>query len=351
MRTAMIALLLALMPLPAAALETSEILELIAMPLAVAAVSEATGVPAADLGNVVAALNRADVPPAEFVQVIRYVPVALAVEDTRPQFVQFVETEVSNGVTGTRLVRVIDDRLRTYDVTPQFVAVTDPAPVYVLSESYVPPMVVTRVTELRTEPAPAFNLDTEDLLALIALPLAVDALSGTAGISATDIAQLVASLNAADIEPVRLVEVVRLAPVALVRGDDRDFVRFVRTEVDRGVRGDALVQVIERRFDDSDRVAVRRDHPHGGPPGQLKKQLGLKTGAEVVHRKQQPVVRVVDQTRRDKPKDTDKDRLGRGGPKIKRDKIDKDDRGNKANKGNKGNKGKKGNQGKGKNKP
>jgi len=28
---------------------------------------------------------------------------------------------------------------------------------------------------------------------------------------------------------------------------------------------------------------VARSHPHGGPPGQLKKELGLQTGAEVVH--------------------------------------------------------------------
>jgi len=31
------------------------------------------------------------------------------------------------------------------------------------------------------------------------------------------------------------------------------------------------------------RVAEVRAHPHGGPPGQIKKQLGLQTGAEVVH--------------------------------------------------------------------
>jgi len=31
------------------------------------------------------------------------------------------------------------------------------------------------------------------------------------------------------------------------------------------------------------RVASVRAHPHGGPPGQLKKELGLQTGAEVVH--------------------------------------------------------------------
>ncbi|MGZ8830562.1 MAG: hypothetical protein ACXW2Q_09315, partial [Thermoanaerobaculia bacterium] len=31
------------------------------------------------------------------------------------------------------------------------------------------------------------------------------------------------------------------------------------------------------------RVTEVRQHPHGGPPGQIKKQLGLQTGAEVVH--------------------------------------------------------------------
>jgi hypothetical protein len=31
------------------------------------------------------------------------------------------------------------------------------------------------------------------------------------------------------------------------------------------------------------RVEEVRIHPHGGPPGQIKKQLGLQTGAEVVH--------------------------------------------------------------------
>jgi hypothetical protein len=32
-----------------------------------------------------------------------------------------------------------------------------------------------------------------------------------------------------------------------------------------------------------ERVAEAKSHPHGGPPGQLKKQMGLQTGAEVVH--------------------------------------------------------------------
>ena len=100
MRTVILAFLLTILPLPLRALNTSEVLGLVAMPLAVAAVSEATGVPAAELGQVVASLNQASVPPAEFVQVIRYVPVALVVEEERPRFVEFVRTQVDQGVTG-----------------------------------------------------------------------------------------------------------------------------------------------------------------------------------------------------------------------------------------------------------
>jgi hypothetical protein len=29
-----------------------------------------------------------------------------------------------------------------------------------------------------------------------------------------------------------------------------------------------------------DKAAKKKQHPHGGPPGQMKKELGLKSGAE-----------------------------------------------------------------------
>ena len=103
-RLATLLLLLALIPTQAEGLDTTELLGLVAMPLAVAAVADAAGVPATELGQVVAALNQADLPPTQFVQVVRYVPVAFVVEEERPRFVQFVQNEVSNGVTGTRLV-------------------------------------------------------------------------------------------------------------------------------------------------------------------------------------------------------------------------------------------------------
>src|SRR6185503_7585511 len=78
---------------------TTDPLALIALPLAVAAVSEVTGVPSNQLADLVATLNSANVPVVQEIQVIRYVPVAL-VADTGPQFVEFVQTQVTQGVTG-----------------------------------------------------------------------------------------------------------------------------------------------------------------------------------------------------------------------------------------------------------
>lgn len=306
-RAAFVALLAVLVPLQASALETDELLGLVAMPLAVAAVSDVTGVPVGDLSHLVATLNRANVPPTQFVQVIRYAPVALVVEEPRPTFVEYVDQQVDDGISGTRLVAVIEDRYDSYDVTPRFVTLQEPATTYVLRDDYIPPAVVTRVSEV----GPAYYVaDGNDLLSLIAMPLAVAAVSNLAGVPVNDLTSLMASLNAARVPPLQVVEVLRYAPAALVvdHGDPR-FVRFVETQVVNGVRGPALVEVIDRRLRTYDvtprfeyvrgpeviveetffptvvrtRVAEARTHPHGGPPGQLKKELGLQTGAEVVH--------------------------------------------------------------------
>ena len=180
-------LALLFVPVQAQALQADELLALVAMPLAVAAASEVTGIPMDDLSTLVATLNAADVAPVQIVEVVRYAPVALVVEESQPEFVPFVQTQFTQGVTGTSLVTVIEERLRTvYDVTPQIV--TPPPQVVVVEQNFIPPVVTTRIAE-------------------------------------------------------------------------------------------------------------RRAHPHGGPPGQVKKQLGLKTGAEVVHGSkkakvvtQQPVV-------------------------------------------------------------
>lgn len=179
-------LVLAFAPRPAAALETDDLLSLVAMPLAVAAVSEVTDVPAAELIDIVSLLNDAAVPPPQFIEVVRYVPVALVVENDEPNFVEFVRTRTQSGIRGDTLVTIIEDRYRTVYGLPEVQLVS-------------PPQVVVR----------------DDF--------------------------------------------------------DRDFVPVVVHT----------------------RIAEVKRHPHGGPPGQVKKQLGLQTGAEVVQRSRPATTRVV----------------------------------------------------------
>src|SRR5438270_455278 len=125
-------------------------------------------------------------------------------------------------------------------------------------------------------PVPAQALSTNDLLSLIAMPLAVDAVANTRGVDLVQLASLVANLNQANVPPADFVQVVRDAPTT-----QPEFVPFVQTQVSQGVTGPALVAAIDQqRTVQSGRV---EQHPHGGPPGQLKKIYGYQTGAEVVH--------------------------------------------------------------------
>lgn len=171
-RTASLIFVLLLIPATAHALDTQEMLSLVAMPLAVAAVSELTDVPPEPLFELVSLLNEARVPPSEFIEVVRYAPVALVV-DAEPDFVDFVRLQTTQGATGVTLVRSIETELREYGLPNEIVIVEAPRVVEV-DQSFVP--VVVRNT-----------------------------------------------------------------------------------------------------------VARNRAHPHGGPPGQLKKELGYQTGAEIVH--------------------------------------------------------------------
>jgi len=164
----------AFVPSKAQALENEELLALVAMPLAVAAVSEVTDVPMNELIDVVSLMNDAAVPPAQFIEVVRYAPAALVVEVApQPTFVEYVHLQYDNGLRGTALVDSIEDHLQVYDINGVDLDVTAP----------------------------------------------------------------------------RIVDV-----------DDRFLPAIVQT-----------------------RIAEAKAHPHGGPPGQLKKQLGVQTGAEVVH--------------------------------------------------------------------
>lgn len=341
-------LLVVLVPLQARALDTEELLGLVAMPLAVAAASEVTGVPVGDLSHFVATLNRAQVPPTQIVQVVRYAPAALVIEDQQPAFIEYVDYEVDRGVVGPQLVTVIEERYRTYDLAPQFYTFDEPATTYVVRDDYIPATVVTRVASFRPVG------DTNDLLALVTMPLAVAAVADITGIPFGDLSTLVSSLNAARMPPLQVVEVLRYSPVVMVDDYERPrFVQFVSTQVTGGVTGPRLIDVIDDRFrtydvtprfdtveivnvvDDNrffpaavtSRVAAVRAHPHGGAPGQLKKELGLQTGAEVVHgtrpgsstrRERTREVRVEREPRSAKPRVT-KERANRTPRRVTRD--------------------------------
>lgn len=303
MRKLALLLALALIPAQAWAFNTDQLLSTIAMPLAVAAVANVAGVPQSQLADLVTTLNQANVPPTQFVQVIRYVPVALVDQNGQP-FIAYVREQTTRGVTGDALVNAIVDRLRTnYNVTT--LDLTGEPTTIVLQDNYIPTVVTTL--------APAGMTAGFDPLAFIGLPLAVAAVSNITGVSQSELANLVAALNNANVPPAQVVEVLRYSPVALVADNGQPFVQYVQQQTSQGITGTALVPVVVRQLQTyylpqtqivinrpapRQRVVVERDfipavvvtraeevrlHPHGGPPGQLKKQLGLQTGAEVVH--------------------------------------------------------------------
>src|SRR5436309_5365802 len=140
-----LALLLALVLIPAQAwaFNTDQLLSTIAMPLAVAAVANVAGVPQTQLADLVTTLNQANVPPTQFVQVIRYVPVALVDQNGQP-FIAYVQEQTTQGVTGDALVHAIVARLRTnYNATPVPDLSGDPPPL-VVQAHYAPPAVLPR---------------------------------------------------------------------------------------------------------------------------------------------------------------------------------------------------------------
>jgi hypothetical protein len=286
-KAALLLILLALMPVRASALNTNDLLSLVAMPLAVDAVSRVNGVPQDQLTQFVSTLNQAEVPPPQFVRIVRYAPVALQQAD----FVPYVVTQRAEGINGSQLVEVIDQRLPQYGVTLQPVEVVDVTPAYVLSDNYI----------YSPTPTLAYG-NSNNLLSLIAMPLAVAALSEMDGVPQDQLASLLGILNQGNLPPAQFVDTLRYVPVALV--EQPDFVPYVQTQVSNGVTGPALVTVIDQRLPYyaptpaasnivvtqdyiprpvRTRVAEWHTHPHGGPPGQLKKIYGVQTGAEVVH--------------------------------------------------------------------
>lgn len=259
-----------------------------AMPLAVADVVALPDVPSNEVITVVTTLNQAAVPAPQFVEIVRYVPVAL-VQPAEPRFVTYVTQQYQSGIVGEPLALSIANRYDTYGIAD--VDIADPPVLTVVEQRQIlPQVVVTRFQPVEFDP-----------LAMIAMPLAVAAVADIAGVPQNDLMQLVASLNQALVPAPQFVEIVRYSPVVLVdRTEAPQFLQFVTTEVDRGILGRPLAFEIAERIETFEPVninvidprpalivepvtRVARTHPHGGPPGQLKKELGLKTGAEVVH--------------------------------------------------------------------
>src|SRR3712207_5950597 len=107
---ATIAAAMLLFPAPqASALENEDLLALVAMPLAVATLSEMHVVPEGELIDVVTLLNSAAVAPPQFLEVVRYIPAALVQEDDA--FVEFVRTSEQEGLRGSALVTTIAEHL------------------------------------------------------------------------------------------------------------------------------------------------------------------------------------------------------------------------------------------------
>jgi len=285
-----VAFVVMMMATGAFALDTKELLSLVAMPLAVAAASDLNGVREPDLIDLVTQLNQANVPPTEFVQIVRYVPVALINQNGQPQIVQYVTTETSRGITGTRLATNVADELRMRYEVPRFELVPS-QPLLVETTEIIPQYVTTRVNN--------------DLFSLIAMPVAVAAVADLAGIPQQDLINVVTQLNQANVPPPQFVEVVHYVPVALVNTNTSpQFVDYITTQVNNGVTGPALATVVADRLRTNygvreinvvapqpqpvfvpqpAPVRVVHVHPHGGPPGQLKKAYGYQTGAQVVH--------------------------------------------------------------------
>lgn len=135
----------------ASALENEELLSLVAMPLAVATVSEITDVPVNELIDVVTLLNAAAAPPPQFIEVVRYVPVALVAEDN--QFVEFVRLREQEGLRGTALVASIAGQLRVYGLPDVDLAVTRPRTIDIVEDEFLPGLVRRRLAEVKAHPA------------------------------------------------------------------------------------------------------------------------------------------------------------------------------------------------------
>jgi hypothetical protein len=324
------ALLLALVPHSAKALyRDDDFVALVSMPLAVDACANLRGVDLVQLASLIAELNEANVPPVAFVQELRYVPVGLVPASSRQtSLVSYVRERRHRGYEGQRLAYALRQELEDrYYVR----SIELDRTVYV-DESYFPEVVVTRVTRYYGDP-----------LEWSEMPLSVAAVADLGYVPYDRLGSLVVTLNQAYVPPTQFIDVMRYAPVALTYSGPNDFVPYVQDQYSQGVTGPALVAAIDQRWPtyglqartafvntapSAPRIvnsgpsffpsqvrslaaqnaatyqsaSINRNagvaangtpvaatgnaaamNPHGGPPGQLKKNYGYQTGAQVIN--------------------------------------------------------------------
>jgi hypothetical protein len=261
-RLALSFFLLALVPLQARAFvptpDQTDLLSYVAMPIAVSSVCDVRGVQTNRVGDLVTYMDQANVPPADFVDVFRYVPVALVMRtDRHPDFVEWVHGEVTQGVMGPTLVTAMERQLGTYSSGITVVshryptrerrhrrygssdyAYNDYAYNDAFGEDYVPVVVRHYCEREFAEP-----------LALIDMPVAVSDVYGL-GVPVQRVSSLAIELNLGGVPPVQFVELFRYAPAALVYDTAYapDFVNYVHTQEVAGIYGLPLVQRIDQQF-------------------------------------------------------------------------------------------------------
>ncbi len=230
---------------------SNDILAYAAMPLAVSSVCDVPGVQTDRVGELVSYMDQANVAPADFDDVFRYVPVALLMRtDNRPDFVAWVHQQVDQGVMGAALVAAMEAQLRTYDnVVPvyqppvrrqyrQAVYSYDPYGAY--GPDYVPPVIVHHCRRLWEGP-----------VALLEMPVAAADVYDL-GLPYDRVSALVIQLNLGDVPPLQFVELMRYAPAALAYPGgyygQPDLVQYVQTERSYGVTGYPLVQAVDQQL-------------------------------------------------------------------------------------------------------
>jgi hypothetical protein len=247
-KTLLLSMLIALSaPLTAHAFMSSdEVLSYTAMPLAVSNVCDVRGVQTDQVGSLVTYMNRANVSPDAFIGVFRYVPVALVLNSGRnPDFVQWVGSEVDQGVMGDELVTVMERRLTTYGssvvTTRTFHHYRNryPRAYRTVYETDYVPVTVQRYCEH----------ELLDPFALIDTPLAVANVVDL-GVPVARVGNLMVQLNLGYVAPVQTVEVLRYSPAALMAVDygQPDFVQYVYDQRTSGLTGYELVRAVNRQL-------------------------------------------------------------------------------------------------------